>query len=52
MAPADNKALVNLVEEALQNEFPITLFETSEQLEDYLYDSSNGIVGIDFHVDF
>ena len=52
MAPADNEALQNLVKGALQNKFPIKLFQTSEQLEEYLYGSANAIGGIDFHLDF
>ena len=40
------------VKGALQNKFPIKLFQTSEQLEDYLYGSANAIGGIDFHLDF
>lgn len=52
MAPADNKALVKLVKGALQNKIPVKLFQTSEQLEEYLYNSTGKIGGIDFHVDY
>lgn len=52
MAPANNKALVKLVNEALKYKIPVELFETSEQLEEYLYDSVKRVGGIDFHLDY
>lgn len=51
MAPANNKALVKLVKEALQHKIPLTVFETSDQLEAYLYDSAEKVGGIEFHLD-
>ncbi|CAO1386944.1 unnamed protein product [Diamesa serratosioi] len=50
MAPANNTALVNLFKRAFNLKYNIKLFQTSEQLEDYLYATTNVVGGIDFHV--